>query len=157
MVIFNCAMTKEDGGETVGANAREVVSRLIARQSATSDPRGTANAAALLIRISANLSIFIGKVGCHTLLQRALASARSEHPALKGITIVTQPEIAIAGVLESIQAHGAADTEAGVESVVVSLIVLLTRLVGEDLAVKLVEQGESEPLIQDGPRLYNGK
>jgi len=133
-----------------------MVSRLVARESsAASDPNAAAVTAGVLQRMAADLVRFIGKDACHALLVRARVNAEADHPALKDIQIVAQPDLAVGGVLESIQLHGAAETAAGLESTVVSLIELLGKLIGNDLAMKLVDQNPSDGALPDGPRLLN--
>ena len=124
----------------------EAVKRLFARESATtSDADAAAGAARVLQRLSADLSRFIGSDGYQALLARARARAEATHPSLKQINIT---ERAVEGVEESIQAHGAAQTAAGLEATAKALIDLLGRLIGNDLALKLVEQNSA-----DGPGL----
>jgi hypothetical protein len=136
--------------QAVSSTPRDVVSRLIARESsATSHPNAAAAAASVLQRISADLSRFIGSDGSHALLMRARSHAQAAHPALKNISIETQPDLSLHGVPESIQASGAAETAAGLESTLVALIELLGRLIGDELAMKLVEQNSSDGAFPD--------
>jgi hypothetical protein len=141
---------------TVGSTASEVVSRLIARESSgTADPNPAAIAATVLQHISADLSRFIGSDGCHALLLRAHAHAHEVHPALKNISISAQPNLSVHGVPESIQSHGAAEIAAGLESTLVAVIELLGRLIGDELAMKLVEQNSADVALPDKQRRRN--
>lgn len=134
------------------------MSRLIARESsATSDPNAAAVAAGVVRRIAADLSRFIGNDGCQALLLRARSHAQAAHPALKDISIIAHPDLSVHGVPESIQAHGAAETAAGLESTLVALIGLLGRLIGDELAMKLVERNPADGALPDGPRRHNGQ
>jgi len=133
-----------------------VVSRFIARESSvTSDPNPAAIAATVLQRISANLCRFIGSDGCHALLMRSLARARATHPAVNNIRIIAQPHPSLDGVPESIQRHGATETAAALESTLTALIELLGRLIGDELAMRLLEQNPADVASPDRPRQRN--
>ena len=73
------------------------------------------------------------------LLTRAVAEAREEHPLLKDIR-VGQDDPVLDGVEGAVEAHGAPAVTAALESVLVTLLSLLGRLVGDDMAARLVEQ-----------------
>ena len=94
--------------------------------------------------MSADLRRFIGSDGCHALLTRALSRTQADHRALQNISIIAQPDLSVQGVPESIQAHGAAETAAALESTLTALIELLGRLIGDELAMKLIEQNPSD-------------
>jgi hypothetical protein len=133
-----------------------LVSRLIAREAgAASDSNAAAMAANVIQRITADLCHFLGSDGCDALLMRARSQAQAAHPSLKNITIVALPDPSVQGVPESIQAHGVAETAAGLESTLVSLIELLGRLIGDELAMKIVDQDRAEGGLPDGPRGRN--
>ena len=120
------------------------MARLIASESAAfSHPNPAAAAARVLDRVSANLSRFIGNDGCLALMMRARSRAEAAHPSLKTISIVANSNLAVHGMAEGIQAFGAAEIAAGLESTLASLLDLLGRLIGDELAVKLVEQNST--------------
>jgi hypothetical protein len=84
------------------------------------------------------LGRWIGVMGYRALLDRALGLARAEYPALAGLSChggEEEPEVAAA-----VRAHGAAEVAAGMVAVVAVLIDLLGRIIGEEMALRLVEQ-----------------
>jgi hypothetical protein len=104
----------------------------------TTEPEDVAAAAArLCAQLSAGLGRWIGSEGYRALLDRALALARAEHPALgslsydRGEQPVTPADV---------RAHGPSKVAAGMVALVATLIELLGRMVGEEMAVRLVEQ-----------------
>jgi hypothetical protein len=110
----------------------------------TSAPEDVAAAAGrVCAQLRAGLGRWIGGEGYRALLDRALVLARAEHPALgslscdRGDQPVTPADV---------RAHGAAKVAAGMVALVAMLIELLSRMVGEEMAVRLVEQtGKPSP------------
>src|SRR5687768_3263195 len=89
---------------------RELATRLIAH--ARSNGRGAGRggvkaAAAAFDGLAAELSRWLGAGGSHALLTRALAQARTEHPALAGLGVVSGSQPRLDRVAESVKAHGA--------------------------------------------------
>ena len=89
------------------------------------------------LELGERLVRWIGPHGYDVLLNRALAATRAEHPALAGMTcrggdgpIVT----------EAVLAHGAPKVGSGIVTLLATVIDLLGRIVGEELAVKILEQ-----------------
>jgi hypothetical protein len=99
--------------------------------------RGAATACDKLYR---ELSQWVGPDGCHALFTRALAQARTDHPALEQIHLHARSDPYIDGVAEAIMAHGDPATADGLEAMLVHLIELLGRLIGDDMATKLIER-----------------
>jgi hypothetical protein len=129
--------------------ARQIAHRLIdrrlsARQGGDSAARTAAAACDHLYR---ELSQWVGPDGCHALFTRALAQARTEYPALEQIQLHARSEPYVEGVAETIMAHGDAATAEALESMLVRLIELLGRLIGDDMAMKLIQRSlaASEP------------
>ncbi|HKV74129.1 MAG TPA: hypothetical protein VJN95_06395 [Gemmatimonadales bacterium] len=87
--------------------------------------------------LSEALGRWIGSEGYHALLDRALALARLEHPVLRGLSALGGEEGA---VMAEVRSHGAEEVVAGLVALVATLIGLLGRIIGEDLAAHLVEQ-----------------
>ena len=103
-----------------------------------SETQEVAKAAELMYtRLRLGLGRWIGVMGYRALLDRALGPARAEHPALAGLSCHggEEPEVAAA-----VRAHGAAEVAAGMRAVVAVLIDLLGRIIGEEMALRLVEQ-----------------
>ena len=119
---------------------REIARRLIdSRRHERSGPDNAARAAAsacdLLYR---ELSRWVGADGCHALFMRALGQARIEHPALVQIQLHPRSDPYIDGLAATIMAYGDAATAAALESMLVRLLELLGRLIGDDMATKLI-------------------
>jgi hypothetical protein len=119
---------------------REIARRLIdnRRQEQTgADPaaRAAASACEDLYR---ELSRWVGVDGCHALFTRALSQARIEHPGLTPIQLQAGSELYIDGLAATIMACGDAGTAEALESMLVRLLELLERLIGDDMATKLV-------------------
>ena len=76
------------------------------------------------------------------LLDRALALARAEHPVLGESSCLGGDEPATTAAA---RAHGAAEVAAGMVALVAALIELLGRIIGDEMAVRLVEQIGTSP------------
>jgi len=87
--------------------------------------------------LRAGLGRWIGAEGYRALLDRALGLVRAKHPVLDGLSCLGGDEPLTAA---AVRAHGAAEVAAGMEALVAALIELLGRIIGEDMAVRLVEQ-----------------
>jgi hypothetical protein len=122
--------------------ARQIARRLIeSRQpegkGADSRSRAAAAACEDLYR---DLSRWVGIDGCHALFTRALAEARTEYSALDEIQLRPRSEPYVDGVAETIMSNGDPATADGLESMLVRLVELLGRLIGDDMATKLIDQ-----------------
>ena len=73
-------------------------------------------------------------------VHRALAQAQAEYPALGQIQLRARSDPYIDGVAATIMAHGDAATAEAFESVLVHMVELLGRLIGDDMAMKLIER-----------------
>ena len=82
----------------------------------------------------------MGFDGCHALFTRALAQARVEHPALSSIALRVRSDPYVYGVAESIAAHGDEQVAAALEAMLIYVVDLLGRIIGDDMAAKLIEQ-----------------
>jgi hypothetical protein len=126
-------------------SARQIARRLINSHRfgrAESDPAARA-AAAACDQLYRELSRWVGPDGCHALFSRALAQAGTEHPVLEKIQLHARSEPYIDGVAETIMAHGDPATAEALESMLVRLVELLGRLIGDDMATKLIERNVS--------------
>lgn len=122
--------------------ARQIARRLINSRRAESagDSTDARAAAAACDRLYGELSRWVGPDGCHALFTRALAQARDEHPALAKIHLQPRSEPYLDGVPEAIMAHGDRATADAFESMLARLVELLGRLIGDDMAMKLIER-----------------
>ena len=125
---------------------REFAGRLIesegARQ-AENVARGYA-AAAACNRLYRDLSRWVGRDGCHALFARALAQTRTTHPLLASIQLRPGSENYVEGVAAVIMRYGDAAATSALEAMIVALIELLARLIGDDMATRLIEQTSAD-------------
>jgi hypothetical protein len=137
--------------------AREIARRLISsrrseRKGGDTVARATAAACDTLYR---ELSRWVGSDGCHALFTRALAETRTDYPALAQIQLRARSEPYIDGVAETIMAHGDPATAEALESMLARLIELLGRLIGDDMAMKLIERSLAASEHRDAT--YDGR
>lgn len=135
-------------------SARQLARRLIDRGRAegaeSQDPARPA--AAAFDRLYQDLARWVGLDGCHALFTRSLAQARAEHPLLGTIQLRARSTPYIAGVEETVEQHGAQETAEALESMLVILIELLGRLIGDGMAKNLIERGFAESAADDANR-----
>jgi hypothetical protein len=121
--------------------SRQLARRLIlARRSEGSDGDTPARAAAdASDRLYRELSRWVGLDGCYALFARALSQAQTDYPALGKILVSARSQPHIDGVPETIMARGDPATAEGIEFMLERLVELLGRLIGDDMARKLIE------------------
>ncbi len=137
---------------------RQLSRHLIDREGASGETP-EARAAAVYSaceRVYHELSRWVGTHGSLVLFTRALAEARSEHPMLATLSVRTRSEPVLDGVPESIQTHGAAATADALESLLVTLIGLLGRLIGDDMVMRLLDRSVQHD-TQEDERLEGGR
>ena len=106
------------------------------------DARGTAGddvaarAAHLCTQLDSGLSRWVGTVGYHVILDRALSLTRPAHPALTNVSCRIDDT---ASLESAIRDHGAQPVAAGMIALLESLIDVLGRIIGEDLATHLID------------------
>jgi hypothetical protein len=115
--------------------SRLLWSRIAGNASETQEVAEAAERMCTQLRVG--LGRWIGAMGYRALLDRALGLVRAEHPALGGLSCHGEEEPAVA---DAVRAHGAAEVAAGMIAVVAVLIDLLGRIIGEEMALRLVEQ-----------------
>ena len=141
-VLMNSASQSRKTASARQPFAREIARRLIGsgrpeREDGETAARAAAAACNNLYRA---LSRWVGSDGCHALFARALADARIEYPALTQVQLRARSEPYIDSVTETTIAHGDAATAEALESLLVRLVELLGRLIGNDMAMKLIER-----------------
>lgn len=124
---------------------RQIARRLIdSRRSERAGGDTAARAAAAACNhLYWDLSRWVGRDGCHALFTRALAQARTDYPALEELQLRPQSEPYVEGIAEIIMAHGDAETSEALESMLIRLVELLGRLIGDDMGMKLIERSLS--------------
>jgi hypothetical protein len=138
--------------------AQEIVRRLISNRAPHAKRADTAAraVAAACDNLYRELSRWVGPDGCHALFARALAETRPQYPALEKIQLRPRSEAYIEGIADSIMARGDPETAEALESMLIRLVELLGRLIGDDMAMKLIERSlaasESGGETSDGRR-----
>lgn len=89
------------------------------------------------VRLRLGLGRWIGFYGYGVLLARVLEETVTEHPALRGVRLLPDGKAGGAGM---IPAHEVPALIRGFISVVARLIHRLSEVIGDDLAMRLVEQ-----------------
>jgi hypothetical protein len=132
--------TADNGKEAISRDRPpQIVRRLInSRRSEGTDDHTSASAAAG-DHLYRELSRWVGADGCHALFARALAEARREYTPLGQIQLRAESDPYIGGVAETVVAYGDAATGKALEAMLVHLVELLSRLIGDDMATKLIE------------------
>jgi hypothetical protein len=133
--------------------AQEMARRLLAREmSAAVDPATVAAALhQTCVRVSANLRDSVGDDGRDALLGRALARTESQHPPLKDIRKLNGA-IHLDGIVASVEAHGVAPVTAAIEAMLTALVDVLGRLIGDDMAMRLLDHDMPGPSPDGGTR-----
>jgi hypothetical protein len=121
------------------AAATDAARRLWARAAGdTSAPEEIAAAAeGMCTQLRVGLGRWIGADGYGVLLTRALGLARAEHPALGDLSCVGGDESITTA---AVRAHGATEVTAGLVALVGAVIELLGRIIGAEMAMRLVEK-----------------
>lgn len=122
---------------------RQTVARLISREIPGLSSQ-TDSVIATCEEAYVALSRWVGADGCHALFSRALSEARSEFPALSNIKLNPHKQPYMIGAAESRNKHGDASLAEGLESVLVRVFALLSRLIGKDIADKLIQHSFPE-------------
>ena len=100
-------------------------------------------AGAMCVRITRGLSRWFGPFGSHALVMRALAGVRGDHPVLANVTLSDGPDIV--GLADAAAQHGDAAAVDAIVAATARLSDLLARLIGDDLAISLLEQSITLP------------
>jgi hypothetical protein len=121
------------------AAANEVARRLWQRAVGdSSTPEDVAVAATrMCTELRVGLSRWVGAMGYHALIDRALLLARAEHPALSSLQCHGGDEPV---PTNAVRAHSPAEVATGMVALVAALVELLGRIIGEEMAVRLVDQ-----------------
>lgn len=127
--------------------ARELVRNLIGREADTQPDETPAAMNSTLVaceRLHRELSRWVGPIGCHALFTRALADTGALHPLLSGIRLQNQTQPYFGGTAEISDAYGPAATAEALDAMLVTLVEILGRLIGDDMAMKLILQSLPE-------------
>jgi hypothetical protein len=90
-------------------------------------------------RLSEALRDSIGDDGCQALLFRALAQTEKDHPLLNSVLRNEHDIVHLNGVAASVEKHGAPQVASAVEAFVAVIVDVLARLIGEDMAIQIID------------------
>ena len=132
---------------TLSHTAAQVARRLVSTQgSGEGTGDGAARAAAEACgKLYKDLSRWVGPEGCHALFTRAMTQGRAGHPALATIQLKARSDPYVEGVAETIMAHGHAAAAKALEAMLTFVIELLARLIGDEMAMKLIQRSSVLP------------
>lgn len=132
--------------------ALDLTRRLIEREPVPAGAADPALAAAhgACERVYMELTRWVGSGGCDALFQRALRDARSHHAGLAAVRINPDGESHIEGIAEAMRTGDAGPTAAALEEMLRTLIELLSRFIGEDMVVNLLNGNTGDPLLRGG-------
>ena len=122
----------------------QVARRLLLREGVPADgeQRGVGEALQrTCARVCSNLRDTMGEDGCTALLARALARTEGTHPALTRIRRISRSSIALDGVADGVETHGAVVVTAAIEALLAALMDVLGNLIGDDMAIRMIELG----------------
>jgi hypothetical protein len=140
---------------SISPAARSAALRLLARERAA---KGLGTPADRLTiaegvgrALATTLSRWFGPYGYHALLARALADALLTHPVLGSVRVQSPADPTLVGLADAATAHGIDATIEAVTAVLATTVDLLARLIGEELAMNLVEQAMPD-VLPGGPK-----
>jgi hypothetical protein len=122
------------------SNLRTAVRRFIAVAPAASAESGVTQAQAACERLYRDLARWTGADGCHALFLRALMETRGVHPLLTALRIRIDAEPRVDGIDEAVRARGMEATAEALEAFLVTVVELLSRFIGEDMVITLMER-----------------
>lgn len=103
-------------------------------------------------RVTDTLRDSMGDAGCAALLARALAHTEAAHPVLKDLRRSETDDVRLDGIAASVDAHGIEAVTAAVEALLAAVLDILTRLIGEDMATRLIVHDGAQSRTRDEPR-----
>lgn len=109
------------------------------------DAVAVSQAARSTTRLAEALARWFGPYGYHALLTRALAEASVRHPVLAAVRVRDPLTPVLDGLDEALETNDPDAVLEGVTAVVAGVIALLARVIGEDMALRLVEQSMDGP------------
>lgn len=86
------------------------------------------------------LAEFLGLDGTRAVFDRAFELVAAQNPVLKTVELKTVPTVNISGVVEAIELHGENASASALEQLLSTVVEVLGRLMGEDLAIRILER-----------------
>lgn len=132
--------------------SREIAHRLVAREigGETGDAALVAAVERVGGRVVDSLTRWFGPYGALALLTRAVTRAQPLHRSLAPVRVDSTAVPSLSGFSDSAMTNGARATAEGAVVLIAVLADLIGRLIGVDLAVRLLEQSMSGPPIPGG-------
>ena len=132
----------------------EVARRMLDRDARA--PRKAVKSAAEALqhsctRVTDSLCRSLGAVGSSALLERAFARTAKEHPVIKEMYRRDGDSTRVDGITRSVEAHGNDVVTRAIEALLTAVIDLLTRLVGEEMATRLISGDEVQRSTEMAP------
>lgn len=121
--------------------AREAAHRLLGREVRAGDDADTVAASAerVFTQVLRNLAQWVGTAGCHALVTRSLLLTAPRFPVLAGVQhMQTDPHLE--RLAENAHEYGDKATIDGVTALLASIITTLNGLIGEDIAMSILEE-----------------
>ena len=152
--------TPEPSDASRSLESSEVARRFLTRDALAPGPGAervtpeTANLALQrsCIRLTDALRNSMGDAGCAALLARALARTERAHPVLKDLHGRAGEGIRLDNIAASSDVHGIEDVTAAIEALIGAVVDILTRLVGGDMAIRLLDHDAPQPRARGGAR-----
>jgi hypothetical protein len=137
-----------DERASLSVNSLEIARRLLAREAPPSNG-GDPKAAAVALerayaRVAERLRDSMGEEGHNALLARALAHTEASHPVLKSIHRRSANGIQLDGVAASVEINGVPAVTGSIEALLAAVLDILGRLIGEDMAVRIIDQNDGK-------------
>jgi hypothetical protein len=92
----------------------------------------------------------IGDDGLQALLVRALAQTEKDHPLLNSVLRNEHDIVRLNGVAASVEKHGASHVASAVEAFVAVVVDVLARLIGEDMAIQIIDSAPRKSRTRGG-------
>lgn len=142
---LRASVNSEGSRRSASQTALAIARHLLGDEGATPQ-ESDADAAAVALqhacsRLVQALRDSMGEDGSSALLARALTRTKAAHPSVSEIRRIDAGQILLDGVVAVVRTHGIAKVAAGIEALFAALIDILIQLIGEDMTVRLVDDG----------------
>lgn len=121
--------------------AREAAHRLLVREVRAGDDADAVAAGAerVFTQVFRNLAQWVGTAGCHALVTRSLVRTAPQFPVLTGVRHM-QSDPHLERLAANAHEYGSEATVDGVTALLASIITTLNGLIGEDIAMSILEE-----------------
>jgi hypothetical protein len=152
-------MSDADAPRPSGAQSRstasaEITRRILAREAAASTDRNPDSAAVAMQRawgrVTDALRHSMGEAGADALVSRALARTQATHPVLKALLRPGSAAIHLDSIAANTGSADAKEVSAAIEALIGALVDILARLIGEDMAIRVIYGYDPETQARGG-------